>query len=157
MRAKQFQRRITIPCHATSSDSLLHVLDINECNSSPCSAQATCTNTDGSFQCSCDFGYTGDGFSCAGGWKLFSLIHKILPCLCLHLRIWFVSHALVLYISIRHLSMIATPCSGYSLLDGQRFWPNFVFLWANLFGNLSLADTYGFDGLYVREISLYIS
>ena len=30
-----------------------------------CSDDATCTNTDGSFSCACDDGYTGDGVSCS--------------------------------------------------------------------------------------------
>nr|CAB3263210.1 uncharacterized protein LOC104266258 [Phallusia mammillata] len=38
--------------------------DADECASSPCSSHGTCTNTDGSFRCSCNTGYTGDGFSC---------------------------------------------------------------------------------------------
>ena len=43
------------------------VLDINECEPvSPCHANATCNNTDGSFNCTCNDGYTGDGFTCDG-------------------------------------------------------------------------------------------
>ena len=42
-------------------------LDINECEPvSPCHANATCNNTIGSFNCSCNDGYTGDGFTCDG-------------------------------------------------------------------------------------------
>jgi len=40
-------------------------IDINECNiTSPC--QQTCTNTLGSYQCSCNSGYTVDGTRCNG-------------------------------------------------------------------------------------------
>ncbi len=35
--------------------------DVNECDESPCSPDATCTNTDGSYQCTCNAGYTGSG------------------------------------------------------------------------------------------------
>jgi hypothetical protein len=39
--------------------------DVNECKTgSPCDANATCTNTDGSFTCTCAAGYKGDGKTC---------------------------------------------------------------------------------------------
>ena len=31
-----------------------------------CHGNATCTNTDGSFTCACNVGYTGNGVTCAG-------------------------------------------------------------------------------------------
>ena len=42
--------------------------DIHECNENvdDCDADATCTNTLGSYTCSCNIGYSGDGFSCDG-------------------------------------------------------------------------------------------
>lgn len=40
--------------------------DVNECKSRPCDVFAHCTNTVGSFQCSCFPGYIGDGFKCEG-------------------------------------------------------------------------------------------
>ncbi len=43
--------------------------DEDECdlNTDTCHAtNATCTNTPGSFTCSCNTGYSGDGVSCAG-------------------------------------------------------------------------------------------
>ena len=57
--------------------------DVNECttNNGGCSAVAICTNTVGSFTCTCHSGYTGDGFTCTGRstwaclllcWVLFS-------------------------------------------------------------------------------------
>ena len=40
--------------------------DIDECELfSPCDANATCTNTGGSFVCTCDRGFTGDGLNCS--------------------------------------------------------------------------------------------
>ena len=43
--------------------------DIDECSSpdaSNCSVNASCINTDGSFNCSCNKGFAGDGFNCSG-------------------------------------------------------------------------------------------
>lgn len=41
--------------------------DINECGNSSshnCDEHASCSNTDGSFECSCNVGYSGDGTTC---------------------------------------------------------------------------------------------
>ena len=56
---------------------LLTRVDIDECqrNTHNCNVNATCTNTPGSFFCTCNPGYTGDGvvrcdgkkFVCFGG------------------------------------------------------------------------------------------
>ena len=42
--------------------------DIDECSEGfdTCASNATCTNTEGSYNCSCDTGYQGDGFTCYG-------------------------------------------------------------------------------------------
>ena len=54
---------------------LIHYLDINECDngSNDCHVNANCTNTVGSFNCTCKVGYTGDGRICSG--MLFKLQH----------------------------------------------------------------------------------
>ena len=52
-------------------------LDINECEMviSPCDGNATCTDTEGSFLCVCNSGYSGNGSSCASTYvELF--VHK---------------------------------------------------------------------------------
>jgi len=40
--------------------------DIDECELEPCHEQATCTNTDGSYTCACNPGFSGDGTDCEG-------------------------------------------------------------------------------------------
>ena len=48
------------------------VTDINECTSgSVCHTNATCTNTFGSFDCSCNKGLTGDGINKCDGKSSF--------------------------------------------------------------------------------------
>ena len=47
-------------------------IDINECDTSPCSSDATCSNIGGSFQCTCNNGFSGNGVNCTGT-KLFIL------------------------------------------------------------------------------------
>ena len=46
--------------------------DINECTTSAhdCHTEAICSNTDGSFTCNCNQGYTGDGEDCAGRFSI---------------------------------------------------------------------------------------
>ena len=45
-----------------------HLSDNNECTlgTHNCDKNATCTDTDGSFTCACDTGYTGNGETCTG-------------------------------------------------------------------------------------------
>ena len=43
--------------------------DIDECSNDTlnnCHDNATCTDTVGSFECSCEEGFTGDGVNCTG-------------------------------------------------------------------------------------------
>ena len=42
--------------------------DIDECSadSNPCDVNADCTNSDGSYSCTCKQGFTGDGATCQG-------------------------------------------------------------------------------------------
>ncbi|VDM67521.1 unnamed protein product [Strongylus vulgaris] len=47
--------------------------DVNECFFSPCHHMATCTNTPGSFICTCPDGYAGDGKTCIQHLKIGEL------------------------------------------------------------------------------------
>ena len=51
------------------------IADIDECSSGThhCHVNATCTDTDGSFTCSCNNGFTGDGRQCKGMCSFFSI------------------------------------------------------------------------------------
>ena len=63
------------------------ISDVDECqiSSHNCSDNATCINTEGSFNCSCKPGYIGNGYNCTGWcsvansfWLIFSLVFKYL-------------------------------------------------------------------------------
>ena len=43
-----------------------YITDINECelDGDQCATNATCSNTEGSYECSCNTGFTGDGKLC---------------------------------------------------------------------------------------------
>ena len=45
-----------------------HFADIDECstNSHSCDVNAACSNVHGSYTCSCQVGYSGDGKTCTG-------------------------------------------------------------------------------------------
>ena len=58
------------------------MIEVNECSGNPCDTNGLCDNTDISFTCTCEHGYTGDGFTCAGNNLLkcyvllyFALLH----------------------------------------------------------------------------------
>ena len=45
--------------------------DIDECKINVCHHNASCTNTQGSYNCTCNPGYIGDGLNCKGRFGLF--------------------------------------------------------------------------------------
>ena len=49
-------------------------VDIDECSVSPsvCDINANCSNTRGSYYCTCKAGYTGDGKTCQGNIRYFN-------------------------------------------------------------------------------------
>ena len=49
-------------------------VDIDECSVFPsvCDINANCSNTRGSYYCTCKAGYTGDGKACKGNIRYFS-------------------------------------------------------------------------------------
>ena len=56
--------------------SLFFIADINECttNSHNCNVNAACQNIKGSFQCTCNRGYGGDGRQCSSKYQIWLVI-----------------------------------------------------------------------------------
>ena len=58
---------------------ILTISDFDECmNTSVCNPNAFCNNTIGSFICTCNLGYSGNGFSCVGKLIVLLLILKVI-------------------------------------------------------------------------------
>ena len=59
---------LVFPCTVIHLHTFIQPADINECEleTYPCSSNANCTDTDGSFNCMCREGFEGDGFNCTG-------------------------------------------------------------------------------------------
>ena len=82
---------IFLMCYKLQSHTLflscfvLWTADVNECTEgiNICHDNATCNNTEGSYTCSCNTGYTGNGFSCTGKcWDFLSYIFPVCKLLC---------------------------------------------------------------------------
>ena len=54
---------------------LIQPVDVNECELGMhiCNSSANCTDTDGSFNCTCREGFEGDGFNCTGKFYYFQV------------------------------------------------------------------------------------
>ena len=54
----------------------IYCTDVNECvtGADICHMNATCNNTDGSYDCDCMYGFTGDGFNCSSKVVCFMFI-----------------------------------------------------------------------------------
>ena len=65
----QYNAASCVICIAVIQTLFSSCSDINECELSSlndCDGNADCTNTIGSYTCSCNPGYEGDGFNCTG-------------------------------------------------------------------------------------------
>ena len=83
---------------------VLHV-DMNECESNDsnnCDENAQCTNTEGSYTCSCNPGYTGDGVSCT------SKLTTLLAILCTYL-IHLLNLQMSMNVNWRHIHVVPMP------------------------------------------------
>lgn len=66
----------TWPCVRLLQEVSVCIVDINECTvgTHNCHADSNCSNTKGSFYCTCLTGYSGDGVGCVGMCGNFSFI-----------------------------------------------------------------------------------
>ena len=66
--------------HASTLPCCVHlVLDIDECLfENKCHVNATCTNTRGSYSCTCKKGYGGDGKNCSGNSSLMKVLSRVI-------------------------------------------------------------------------------
>ena len=57
--------------------------DINECteDTNSCDSNASCINTIGSYNCTCNFGFQGDGRNCTGMYNVYCHFLKRMFCL----------------------------------------------------------------------------
>lgn len=85
---KNEQDYFTLHCYLTCqfpvrkfNELFLTFLDINECSQNPCGVNTICTDTVGSFVCSCKEDYSGDPFKgCVGAYRIILvLIQDYLP------------------------------------------------------------------------------
>ena len=63
-----------------SFNLLTHSPDVNECagNVSVCDEHANCTDSEGSFLCTCNTGFSGDGYNCSSEILASIKLHTIL-------------------------------------------------------------------------------
>ena len=94
---------------------LIVAADVDECaeGTDYCHSIATCYDIQGSYSCSCKFGYQGNGFSCTGKYLCFLILFLKL---CVHVvtSYWLPVHL--------HKSALKTVCIEGGLPCGQRFW-----------------------------------
>ena len=64
--------------HAIKKQKIIKskLLDLYECQNSPCHSNAMCNNTEGSYTCKCDSGFSGDGFNCIGKFTKINIDFK---------------------------------------------------------------------------------
>lgn len=87
--------------------------DENECKYRPCDVFAHCTNTMGSFYCSCFPGYDGDGFTCHGKSSPFAPYYDYGSFLSQHLLSLFLPH---LFFFVRLLNWSSSSTFSSTLL-----------------------------------------
>ena len=69
-------------CYEFFSRNFCILLDVNECSqesANQCHQMANCTNTNGSYNCTCVAGFSGSGENCSGNYcSWFYLMNRII-------------------------------------------------------------------------------
>ena len=76
----------------------ISLTDIDECFDDPCDTNATCTNTDGSYMCACNTGFSGDGEYCTSK--------------CAEYQMWYTSSLSVL-LGVMYVNILYLHLHGY--------------------------------------------
>ena len=85
--------------------------DINECEleTYPCHFNANCTDTEGSFNCTCNEGFEGNGFSCAGTICIITfIIMYICTYTCAYIHLSLICNSQI-FQSVKERLTIVTP------------------------------------------------
>ena len=121
--------------------------DADEClnNSHNCTENATCTNIEGSFNCSCKPGYIGNGHNCSG-WYLYSRFRLILR----------LPGFSTVRVNVQQCTFINR--SKLQEIVTRSFYNNFIYLFKELFTSLfkSNISVVTYCGLTTQSSSLYI-
>ena len=92
----------------TLSYLFLNFVDIDECLSNPCHANASCNDTNGSFTCQCNVGYSGNGLNCSSKNILYWFMQNIIVFVLITYLFYF----------FRHWRMLVKPMSWQC----QLYW-----------------------------------
>ena len=84
-----FWEHFAVLCIIHSTMYIYIHVDDDECtlNTDDCHTGASCTNTPGSFLCTCNAGYTGDGVTCIGKQYMAWFLH-IIHIMSFHLNVY---------------------------------------------------------------------
>ena len=85
--AKYFSWNLVVPCwiivvtatgYANRFLKCIISPDVNECDrDAGCDTNAECTDTEGSYECHCNHGYSGDGFACTSKCDISWLVYNL--------------------------------------------------------------------------------